>query len=153
MSDLADADIEDAMYEHLEGVSAAQIHGLMMIPPRHMKLSIRDSRRCRRIPVVPGTLRQPVHITTDQNTKVLFNNDKSRCRLATSVEAADRRERRFHCGNSFNDFPGGPLLISRPVADSRPTSLRRIRTARPSRTTSTSPDAIHRLSPRMLIRS
>lgn len=75
---------------------------------RHMKLSIRDLRRCRRIPVVPGTLRQPVHITTDQNTKVRFNNDKSRCRLTTSVEAADRRERRFHCGNSFNDFPGGP---------------------------------------------
>ena len=42
---------------------------------RHMKLSIRDLRRCRRIPVVPGTLRQPVHITTDQNTKVRFNND------------------------------------------------------------------------------
>lgn len=109
----------DAMSEHLEAVSAGQITRLiMMIPPRHMKslqvavtwpawdwidnawrqflfasyahaLSIRDSRRCRRIlqsPWFQARWGDRFKITSDQNTKVRFDNDKSGYRLATSVD-------------------------------------------------------------------
>jgi predicted phage terminase large subunit-like protein len=109
----------DAIAEHLQAVIMGQITRLIiMVPPRHMKstslaimapayswtikphlkwlfasyafnLSIRDSRKCRRVLTSTWYQRRwgdKFKFVHDQNTKIRFENDKQGYRLATSVD-------------------------------------------------------------------
>src|SRR5215813_600811 len=111
----------DAIIEHLEAVTRAQIRNLLInVPPRHMKsllvsvfwpawewirfperrwlyssyaasLSTRDSVKCRRLiesPWYQERWRGRFALTSDQNTKGRFDNNRSGYRLSTSVGGA-----------------------------------------------------------------